>query len=76
MICAINYMIGLAAQGCAMVRLPQSALERRKTFLSKAEEAGKRAAASEDEQARHAWREIAESWQFLADQVVRNKDDS
>lgn len=58
-----------------MERLPQSARERREVFLSKAEEAEKRAALATDEQARHSWLEIAESWHFLADQVVRNIKD-
>ena len=58
-----------------MERLPQSAHERRDAFLSKAEEAEKHAASATDEQARHSWLEIAESWHFLADQAVRNKKD-
>lgn len=51
-------------------RLP-SAREKREFFLIKAEEADRQAAAATDRLVRQAWREIAESWRYLADEATR-----
>jgi hypothetical protein len=50
---------------------PRCAHMKRESFLLKAEEADRHAAMAKDPESREAWREIASSWRFLADQAIR-----
>ena len=51
-----------------------TAAQRRNDYLAKAHEARLKAAETDDPHLHRTWRDIAESWQYLADQIERLGD--